>query len=280
MLNDESRRRTGNNQRADSEFEFGHGHKFEEGESASRSRNGERCVRERRSQSCGRNLDRVCGNHGRKRGGSRRHAVARQDCAEFFQRAIDTFSRGVFVAAQIFADLREALLFKKTEQQGVAVGFVQAIQRFVEQRADLFPVVIFSFGFNGVHRHGLLFARAAAAFAPEILPRGKNRGAMQPAGQHDIFGKGRGFAREVGEDELRDVLREMRVAAGLPERGGINERDVARDKFAERGFGTVGGKSAQKLSVIGHFPYIQPQNAGIGQKKVVIERGPQLNSLY
>jgi len=43
---------------------------------------------------------------------------------------------------------------------------------------------------------------------------------------------------------------------------------VARDEFAESGFGTVGGKSAQKLSVIGHLSYIQPQNAGIGQKKL------------
>jgi hypothetical protein len=66
---------------------------------------------------------------------------------------------------------------------------------------------------------------------------------------------------------LCDVLREMRVA-GLPERGGINQRDMVRDEFAERRFGTVVGKSPQKLSVIGHFPYIQPQNAEIRQKKM------------
>jgi hypothetical protein len=121
---------------------------------------------------------------------------------------------------------------------------------------------------NRIHRDGLLFARAASAFTAKDLPRGKNRGAMQPSGKHDIFGKGGGFAREVGKNELGDVLREMRVAAGLPERGGINERDVACDEFPERGFGTVAGKPAQKLSVIGHLSYIQPQNREIGQKKL------------
>jgi hypothetical protein len=44
------------------------------------------------------------------------------------------------------------------------------------------------------------------------------------------------------------------------------------DKFAERGFETVGGMAAQKLSVIGHLSYIQPQNARIGQKKLVRNR--------
>jgi hypothetical protein len=43
---------------------------------------------------------------------------------------------------------------------------------------------------------------------------------------------------------LCDVLRKMHVAAGLPERGGINERNVARDQFTKRSFGVVGGKAA------------------------------------
>jgi hypothetical protein len=43
---------------------------------------------------------------------------------------------------------------------------------------------------------------------------------------------------------------------------------MARDEFTERGFGTVGGKAAQKLSVVGHLSYIQPQKAEIGQKKL------------
>jgi hypothetical protein len=72
----------------------------------------------------------------------------------------------------------------------------------------------------------------------------------------------------------------MRFAAHLPERGGINERDMARDEFAERGFGTVGGKSAQKLSVIGHFSYntAAERRNRTGKSFDTVETA--LNSLY
>lgn len=107
------------------------------------------------------------------------------------------------------------------------------------------------FRLDRVHGHRFLFAGAATTFASQSLTRGKNRGAMEPAGEYDIFRESRGFVREIGENELRDVLGAMRVAAGLAQRGGINERDVARDEFAERGFGTVGGKATQELAVVG-----------------------------
>ena len=54
-----------------------------------------------------------------------------------------------------------------------------------------------------------------------------------------------GLAREVGENGLRHVLRQMRVAADLPERGGIDEIDVPPDEFGEgvlgMGFERSGG---------------------------------------
>lgn len=67
---------------------------------------------------------------------------------------------------------------------------------------------------------------------------------MKPAGENDFFRKGRRFAGEVGEDELGDVLREVRIASGLPNGGGIDEREVASDEFSERGFGTFFRKTA------------------------------------
>jgi hypothetical protein len=56
---------------------------------------------------------------------------------------------------------------------------------------------------------------------------------MQPAGKHRSGGKRPGFAREVNKYPLGDILGQMRVPAGLAERGGINQGKMTRNKFGE-----------------------------------------------
>jgi hypothetical protein len=97
-----------------------------------------------------------------------------------------------------------------------------------------------------------LFAGAAAAFAAQHLPGGKNAGAMEPARQDDIVRKGRRFPGEVGKDLLGNVLGQVGIAAGLAERSRIDEREMPGDQPAKGGFGTVRGKGTQELTVIGH----------------------------
>jgi hypothetical protein len=63
------------------------------------------------------------------------------------------------------------------------------------------------------------------------------------------------FSRKVGKDGLRDVLREMRVTADLPERGRINEIHVAFHQFGEGVFGIGFGKSPEQFGVGCHFNF-------------------------
>jgi hypothetical protein len=70
------------------------------------------------------------------------------------------------------------------------------------------------------------------------------------------------LAREIGEDALRDILREMRIAAALPQRDRVNEVDVAPDEFAEGRLRFFGGVSTEQLSIGRHVHPI----AGAGFK--------------
>ena len=58
-------------------------------------------------------------------------------------------------------------------------------------------------------------------------------GGVEPAGQTLPATKGCSFAGEIGKNGLRDVVREVGIAADLAERGGIDEVDVAFDEVSE-----------------------------------------------
>ena len=69
--------------------------------------------------------------------------------------------------------------------------------------------------------------------------RGDKSVPMQPAAEHGLALERAGFAREIGEHGLDNVLGEVRVAAGAPERDGINEIDVTADEFPKRRLGPL-----------------------------------------
>jgi hypothetical protein len=142
-------------------------------------------------------------------------------------------------------------LFEEAKQEGVAIFTAHAIEGFVEQRADLFPIGQ-ARGIRDVHEHSLLFAFEATAFSAEQLERGETRGAMQPAGEDDLCGEGMSLAREVGEDDLGCVPGEVGIATGLAEGRRIDQIDVPGDEFAESSFRTLLGVAPQKLLVIPH----------------------------
>src|SRR5580698_698359 len=96
-----------------------------------------------RGQAGGYRWDTVCGNRRGKRGGRGGDAAASKDEAKFFQRASDTLPRGLFSTAEPRANLRKTLLLKKTEQQRVAIGFVQMFQSFIQKPVNLLPCGIF-----------------------------------------------------------------------------------------------------------------------------------------
>ena len=94
-----------------------------------------------------------------------------------------------------------------------------------------------------LHRfaHKFFLPVAPAVFRSRDFRGGKMRAGVKPAGQRFAARERTGLAREVGEDGLRHILRQMRVAVDLPQRGGIDEIDVPADQFGEGVFGMGSG---------------------------------------
>jgi hypothetical protein len=68
---------------------------------------------------------------------------------------------------------------------------------------------------------------------------------------------------------LDNILRKIRVAVDLPERGGINEIYMAFYQFGEGGFGICPGKLAEDFGVRRHFQVIAPAKSKTAQKNRV-----------
>jgi hypothetical protein len=81
------------------------------------------------------------------------------------------------------------------------------------------------------------------------------RAGVEPAGQGFSARKRPRFSSQVGKDGLRHVLREMRVAIDLPERGGINQIHMALHQFGEGLFGIGFGKSPEQFRIGCHFNF-------------------------
>ena len=62
-------------------------------------------------------------------------------------------------------------------------------------------------------------------------------------------------------------MREMGIATGLAERGGINEIDVPFDQFGESGFGPGPGVLAKQFIVRLHIRLKHPPLAKIAQRE-------------
>jgi hypothetical protein len=103
--------------------------------------------------------------------------------------------------------------------------------------------------------HKFFLAVAAAIFRPRDFCGGEMRAGVKSAGQSFAARKRLRFSRKVGENGLRHVLRKVRVAADLPERGGINEIHMAFHQFGEGIFGICPGKSPKQFGIGRHFSF-------------------------
>ena len=101
--------------------------------------------------------------------------------------------------------------------------------------------------------HKFFLAFAPAVFGADQFARGKMRAGVEPAGQAFAMGQRCGFADEIGENTLRDIVGEVGIAANLPQRSGIDEIDVAADKFGEGVFGFRADVFSKQLVVRLHI---------------------------
>ena len=126
---------------------------------------------------------------------------------------------------------------KEAEQDGVAVGFAEFVQSFVNLRSDLLPIALGLLILRD-HLHGSLLPLAAAAFGTDRFHGCKRSAAIEPAGQQNVAGQSGRFASQLGKHDLRDVARQMSIAAHDAQGRGINHIEVAVYQLRERGFGS------------------------------------------
>jgi hypothetical protein len=100
--------------------------------------------------------------------------------------------------------------------------------------------------------HGLPFVGGSAAVISQEIKRGETGAAIKPADKRTGFGHfgghRRGPARQIAENALGDVTREVR-GPDLPECRGINKARVAVDDFAKGRFVAAIAVGAEELDV-------------------------------
>lgn len=97
------------------------------------------------------------GKIGREAGSAQHNASSGKACAKLLQRATDALLCGVVGGAECQSDLAQAAVFKKAQEQGVAVRFIEGAQRLIQQRLDGVPFR--GSGIHGGEFGGGLFAR-------------------------------------------------------------------------------------------------------------------------
>ena len=174
--------------------------------------------------------------------------------AQFVEGAVHAHARGVFAELQFCADVGKFPALEKTQQHRLAVRCIQLGQYFVDHAAGALPFQGGNRIVGGIflHKLGLLFPRLAAAFAAHGLGRRVSRAGEQPSSQHLVPGQYSGFAGQIGEDQLRDILRLPCVPAwenipSAPERSHAGLRRTPREETSFREPGTVAGRVTGKI---------------------------------
>ncbi len=137
--------------------------------------------------------------------------------AQFLQGTTHPFLRSVFAAAQDFADRPQIALFKEAQQNGSAVIRAQLVDGFVEDGSNLGQIRLREI-LLFIHGNRLPFADLAATLAAHDFGGHEARVAVQPAAQHHVAWQCAGLARQVHENSLGHVLRQMRVPTDQPDR--------------------------------------------------------------
>lgn len=103
-----------------------------------------------------------------------------------------------------------------------------------------------------VHGNGGLLASLTATLGADGLRRGEAGVPIEPAAERGDVGRRASLAGQIGEDGLGDILDQVRVAAHQPQRGGIDQVDVALHQLTEGLLGAALGILAQQLCVVRH----------------------------
>jgi len=144
-----------------------------------------------------------CGDQG----GRGRDAALKEEPAQFFQRPADPLARGVFAQAEIIPHLRQALVLKVAQQQGLPVFFAQLRQRLVQHGRNLFPQRVGRCGLNFRLHLNLQLMLPASGGGPQVRQGGEPRRFKQPTRQDRAVTNPPGFIRQDDEHGLRDFFR-------------------------------------------------------------------------
>ena len=213
-------------------------------------------------QSDRRGLDGVGGDGGDQSAGADGDAAFGEEFAQAFDGAADALLRGVVAHAEGVADFAEGFVLEIAEQDGGAVGVVERVHGFVEQRFDVRPVGGGGVhGVQGVELGGDLFAQLAAGFAADDINGGAAGDLIEPRGEDGVGRRRCGVAGEVGEDGLGDFLGELR-GADLAKRGGIGEVHMALYEHGEGFFGFVPRIVSQEVEVACHHLQVYRRREG------------------
>ncbi len=191
--------------------------------------------------------------------------------AQAFDRASQTFARGLFGDAEEGADFLEFAALEKTEQDDFAIGGAQIGECLVEHGHHPLDQLLVGIGI-GDHLNLRLGGQAFVALSAKLAAA--NVGGAVASGIEEPAGKTRGrntvgFFGENNEDGLGDILGSGGVA-GLAQCGGIDEIDVALDDLAQRFGGAVLDVIGEKLAVVSHeghlFISVRSRDSGTGER--------------
>ena len=160
--------------------------------------------------------------------------------------AAQALLRGVLARAEGGADFTEGFVLEVTQQDGGAVGIVERVHGFVEERFDVRPVG--GGGVHGIHLRGDLFAQLPARLAAHDVDGGAARDLIQPRGQNGVGLQPVGTARQIDEGGLGDFFGELR-RADLAQRRGIDQAEMAPDDFGEGILGVLPGVAREEFQV-------------------------------
>jgi hypothetical protein len=160
---------------------------------------------------------------------------------------------GLFTHLQQSANLAGGLPFKVTGENHHPVCFGQFVKGDVQEWSDLLPVRV-RFRWQALHGIGFLFARSTAHFTTHQFGGLIGGGAMEPTGETGTSSQMACLSGEDGERGLSHVLRQMRIHDDTQSHG-IDQGDVAADKFRKGRFATFLGVVAEQL-VISWFVHL------------------------
>jgi hypothetical protein len=115
-----------------------------------------------------------------------------------------------------------------------------------------------------MHDLGLLFARFAPPLGAHHVGGLVARREIKPAGQHRMPRQPCRLPRERHEYLLRDILREVGVAADAPQRRGVNAVEMPPHQFGKRLLVSLLCITTEQRGIVEAFPAARPPSRETG----------------